>query len=268
MHEKLITFLLTLTLAFTIAPQSLGALQEAHALQKSYDDSDMPEREEIRRTFELARGARVEVSTIAGSVDVETVDGNAAEVRIVRMGKTRADFDCYKIDIEHTQASLVIRHRQGPQDACHTIRDRQRVMLRLPRNIDLRLNAIAGPVTIEEIEGALRLSGIAGRVEVAQATGYSEISGISGSLHMKITRLGERGVRVSGIAGKADFRVAEDLNADISVSGILGDIDNAANLSLTKVGHSDFRGRIGSGGAPISVSGISGSVAFRRARGE
>ena len=81
---------------------------------------------------------------------------------------------------------------------------------------------------------------------------------------MKISRLGQRGIRVSGIAGRADFRLAEDLNADLSVSGLLGDIDNGANVTLTKVGVSNYRGRIGSGGAPISVSGISGSVAFRR----
>jgi hypothetical protein len=258
MHEKLVTFLLTVTLALAIAPQSPSAQQ------KHYDDSDMPEREEIRQTYELAPGARIEVSTIAGSVDVETSEGNRAEVQIIRMGKTRKDFDCYKINIEHSPASLLIRHQQASEGACRNVRDRQRVLLRVPRNVDLKLNAIAGPVTVEEIEGTLRMSGIAGKVEVAQALGYSEISGISGSLHMKISRLGQRGIRVSGIAGRADFRIAEDVNADLSVSGLLGDIDNGANVTLTKVGISNFRGRIGSGGPPISVSGISGSVAFRR----
>ena len=261
MHDKLITILLTVTLAIAIAPQALVAEQKHH------DDSDMPEREEIRQSYEMAPGARIEVSTIAGSVDVETSDGNTAEVQIIRMGKTRKDFDCYKINIEHSPASLFIRHQQGSEDACRNVRDRQRVLLRLPRNVDLKLTAIAGPVTVEAIEGTLRMSGIAGKVDVAQALGYSDISGISGSLNMKIARIGQRGVRVSGIAGRADFRIAEDVNADISVSGILGDIDNAANISMTKVGHSSFRGRIGSGGAPISVSGINGSVAFRRQQG-
>src|SRR5215208_6806735 len=150
MHEKLFSFLLTVTLALAIAPATLNAEQ------KRYDDSDMPEREEIRQSYELAPGARVEVSTIAGSVDVETIDGNTADVQIIRMGKTRKDFDCYKINIEHTPSSLLIRHQQGREQACRNVSDRQRVLLRVPRNVDLKLNAIAGPVTVEEIEGTLR----------------------------------------------------------------------------------------------------------------
>ena len=137
--------------------------------------------------------------------------------------------------------------------------------LRLPRNVDLKLNAISGPVRIGEIDGTLKLSGISGKVEVAHsALGYSEISGISGVLMITIPRLSERGLRVSGISGRVELRLASDLNADLNVSGINGDVNAAApNVTINKVGHSNFAGKVGSGGAVISVSGISGSVTFR-----
>ena len=260
MHA-LVTVLLAVVLALAAAPPA--SLIDAQS--KDRDDSDMAEREEIRQSYNLAPGARVEISTISGSVDIETTSGQMAEVHIIRMGKTRKDFDCYKMNIEHSPGSLVIRHQQGREDICGTIQARQRVMLKLPRNVELKLNAISGPVTVGEIDGTVRLSGISGIVEVAQALGYSDISGISGVLSMNITRLSQRGVSISGISGRVVIRAASSLNADLSVSGINGNINNnAPNVSLTKTGHSQYSGRVGSGGAPISVSGISGSVVFQQ----
>ena len=258
MQRKLIVLLSLVTIAVTLAP-----LSAAGQRQRSAGDREYAEREEINKAYELAPGARVELSVISGSVDVETTNSNIAEVHIVRMGETRTDLDCYTIDIEHTPSSLIMRHRQGT-GVCNNIRAKQQVKLRLPRNVDLKLNAISGPVTIGELDGTLRLSGISGRVEVAQGIGFSDISGISGVLSISISQLSDRGIQVSGISGRVELKLANELGANLNVSGINGDVNAAApNVSLNKIGHSSFSGRVGSGGSPISVSGISGSVTFR-----
>jgi len=245
--------------ALVVAPMSSATGQK-----NQKDDRDYAEREEINQSYELAPGADVELSVIAGPVDIETTNGNTAEVHIVRMGETRKDLDCYTVAIDHTPNSLIMRHKQMRTDDCQNIRSKQQVTLRLPKNINLKLNAIAGPVKIGEIDGSLRLSGISGRVDVAQALGYSDISGISGVLSIAIARLSDKGIRVSGISGKVELKLAGDLNADLTVSGINGDVNAAAsNVTINKVGHSNFAGRVGAGGSLISVSGISGSVTFR-----
>ncbi len=214
MRQKLIVVLSITVLAVLLAPLTGASPQRQHV-----DDRDYTEREDINQTYELAPGARVELSVISGSVDVETTSGNTAEVHIVRMGETRKDLDCYTVAIEHTPTSLIMRHKQERTDECQIIRAKQQVMLRLPRNVDLKLS---------------------------------------------IPRMSERGIRVSGISGKVEFRLASDLNADLNVSGINGDVNAAApNVTINKVGHSNFAGKVGSGGSVISVSGISGSVTFR-----
>ena len=259
MRQRIIV-LLSATILTGMLPTLIASGQQ----RKHIDDRDYTERKEINQTFELTPGSRVELSVISGSVDVETTNGNTAEVHIVRMGETRADLDCYTIAIEHTPSSLVLRHKQQRSGECQNIRAKQQVTLRLPRTVDLKLNAISGPVKIGELDGALRLSGISGRVDVAQSLGYSDISGISGVLSISIPRMSDRGIRVSGISGKVELRLAGDLNADLNVSGINGDVNAAApNVTLNKVGHSHFAGKVGSGGSVISVSGISGSVTFR-----
>jgi len=182
----------------------------------------------------------------------------------VRMGQTRADLDCYTVGIEHTPTSLVMRHRQERTDECQNIRARQQVTLRLPRNVDLKLNAISGPVKIGEDRWL-----VAAKRDQRQGRGRAG-AGLFGDFRHQWRpidngpRLSERGMRVSGISGKVELRVASDLNADLNLSGINGDVNAAApNVTINKVGHSDFRGRVGSGGSVISVSGISGSVTFR-----
>jgi len=258
MRQRLIVLLSITILAAMLAPLATGQQR------KDVDDREYTEREDINQTYELAPGSRVELSVISGSVDVETTNGNTAEVHIVRMGETRTDLDCYTIAIEHTPSSLVMRHKQQRSGECQNIRAKQQVTLRLPRTVDLKLNAISGPVKIGELDGALRLSGISGRVDVAQALGYSDISGISGVLTITIPRMSDRGIRVSGISGKVDLRLGGELNADLNVSGVNGDVNAAApNVTLNKVGHSNFAGKVGTGGSVISVSGISGSVTFR-----
>lgn len=263
MRIRLISLFSIASLALLFA--SIGGASPQRRYSQDRDDRDMAEREDINQSYVLNPGARVELSIIAGSVDVETFDGNAAEVHIVRMGATRADLECYKIAIENTPDSLIMKHQQTRTDECQNIKSRQRVTLRLPRNVDLKLNAISGPVKIGEIDGTLRLSGISGNVEVAHsARGDSQISGISGRLTITIPQLSERGLRVSGISGQVVLRLAGDLNADLKVSGVNGDVNAAApNVTLNKIGHSSFAGRVGAGGSVISVSGISGSVTFR-----
>ena len=258
--KKKFVFLCIATLLLLL----LASLSAASQQRRDADDRNYPEREEINKSYEIAPGSRVELSVISGSVDVETSNSSLAEVHIIRMAETRKDLDCYTIDIEDTPNSLIMRHKQERTGGCSNIRAKQQVTLRLPRNVDLKLNAISGPVRIGEIDGSLRLSGISGRVDIAQALGYSDISGISGVLSISIPRLSDRGMRVSGISGKLELRLASNLNANLSVSGVNGDVNNAAsNITLTKVGEDHFAGRIGGGGSVISVSGISGSVTFR-----
>src|SRR6185295_18182653 len=75
----------------------------------SQSERDLPERDEINQTFELSNGARVEVSGINGTVDIETSNSNSAEVHIVRSANNRADLEYHKIIIEQAPNRLVVR---------------------------------------------------------------------------------------------------------------------------------------------------------------
>lgn len=272
MRQRWLALVLLAGLAVALAPRAGGVVSAAaqsgdqKPAKERRGDEDWPERDEFRQSYTLAPGAQVRVSGINGAVDVETWAGSTADVYVVRSARTREDLDYHKVIVEQTAGGLVVRGAKDDQgrdhdrEGSHSVR--QRVTLRLPRNIDFTASGVNGRTTIGEIDGPVKLSGINGRVEVAQARGYTDLSGINGAVVATISQLGERGIRVSGVNGRVELRFAGAVNADVSVSGINGSV--AADLpNATLQGNasrSSFTGRVGSGGAPINVSGVNGSV--------
>jgi DUF4097 and DUF4098 domain-containing protein YvlB len=264
MKTKLILVLLVAMLSMAVsAPVFAGA-------QRSRDrgeDRDLPERDEVHQTYELSRGARVEVKGINGTVEIETSNSNMAEVNIVRSARTREDLEYKKIIVEANGSSLVVRGEKDQDNWESRNRQvRQRVMLKIPRQVDLTTSGVNGWVTIGEVDGPVRVSGVNGRVEVGQAVGYSDISGVNGRVTMTIARLSERGIHISGVNGGIDLKFADDLNADLDVTGINGSVNaDVPNVTiLGKVSRQNFRAKIGSGGTPITVNGVNGSVRLAR----
>ncbi len=269
MKTRIFIGLLAALLVAAVASQSFYA---AGQKERERDDSgwdNLTEKEEIKQTYQLASGAQVDVSGINGTVDIETANGNTAEVHIIRSARTKEDLQYHKIIIEPSANKLVIRgenkKERGYEGRNRNVR--HEVILRLPRQIQLATSGVNGRVTVGEIDGPINISGINGRVEVAQAAGYSTLSGINGRVKVTLTRMNERGIQISGINGGVELAFTDSLNADLDVSGINGSVD-AADFPLTiqgKMERHSFRAKIGSGGAPINVSGVNGKVRITRA---
>jgi hypothetical protein len=260
MKKNLIVLFLVVIVSLALAAQAFSS----NAQRDGGDDRDFSERDEINQTYELSPGARVEVRGINGTVDIETTNSSTAEVHVVRSARSREDLNYRKIIVEHTANSLVIRPEKENERGDRAVR--QRVTLRVPRQVDLNVSGVNGRTNVGEIDGPVRLSGINGAVEVGQAVGYSDISGINGRVRINIARLSERGINVSGINGGVELRFSEDLNADLDVSGINGSVNtDVANVTVIgKFNRQNFRAKIGAGGTPITVKGVNGAVKLSR----
>jgi DUF4097 and DUF4098 domain-containing protein YvlB len=227
---------------------------------------------EIRQSFRLAPGAQVEVRGINGSVDIETTDSDAAEVHIIRTARDSADLDRQQIIVEQTPTSLNIYSKKtgggGLFGMFHGGQVHNQVMLKLPRRIELTTKGVNGPVKVGELDGAVHLSGINGRVEVAQSANFAEVSGINGGVSIGVARLGADGLKISGINGGVEIRLANDLNADVNVKGLNGSVSlNLPNVTTQEKERSSLHAQLGTGGTPITVSGVNGGVRFVSANG-
>ena len=231
-----------------------------------FQDRDYSEKDEINQTYALSPGAKVTINDIAGPVEIETWDGETAEVHIVRSARTREDLDHKKILIEHTPSSLSIFTEPQPnRDRWDRVNVRQRVTLKLPRRISLKANDIAGHVRIGEIDGDLRINDVAGSLEVARVNGSPHINDIAGSVKVSVGELGGEGLRINDIAGRLELVIASGTNADLDVSDVSGrigvEVPNA--MAVGKIERERYRGKLGNGGPAIVISDIAGSVTVR-----
>ncbi|MCI0490722.1 MAG: hypothetical protein L0229_29360 [Blastocatellia bacterium] len=231
------------------------------------EKGDLPEREETRQSYKLAVGATVKVSGINGPIDVETTDGDTAEVHIIRSARSRDNLDFRKITIEHTPDSLIVRGEDNDSGSGllswfkPSVTVRHRVTLKLPRQVDLTASGANGPVTVGEIDGQVRVKGVNGPVTLAQAASSAEISGVNGPVTATIIRVTDDGLRVSGINGPVELQFGEGLNAYVEVKGLNGRFQpELPDVVMEEKSSHRYRARIGEGGTPITISGINGSV--------
>ena len=225
------------------------------------------ERDEINRSFILPAKARVDVSAISGSVDIMAIDGDTAIVQIERTGRSRAELDCNKLVLEHASGKLIVQSEPVGGPGCQNIQVVYRVLLSLPRHVDVSVRGVSGPINIGEIEGTLRISGNSGNINLAQSGSGSSITGNSGTTTVKLRKLDAGGLKLSGNSGAIKLYVAEELNVDVKVSRLSGTASSELpNVTFTKTSAADYYARIGSGGPTINVEGNSGSILLIRYR--
>jgi hypothetical protein len=236
----------------------------------SNDQSQGDVREEIRKSFELQPGARVEVIGINGKVDVQTGDTKTAEVYVLRTAGSRDALARREVTVEQTATGLLVRGKQvshGFWEHLFGTKANEDVTIKAPRQIALALKGINGKVTSGDIEGPLEAKGINGRVELGQANDWAEISGVNGSISVGLNKLGNSGVRISGINGSIELRLAPGLNAELNANGMNGSVrSEIPDVTVDKNEYgSRYSARIGNGGSPITISGINGNVRLTRA---
>lgn len=223
------------------------------------------EPDEINRSFTLPAKARVDVSAISGSIDITAIDGDTAIIKIERTARSGAELDCNKVALEQTSGNLTIRGETLAGQGCEKIEGHYRVLVSLPRYVDLSIHDVSGPINIGEIEGALRISGNSGTINLSQSGSGSRISGNSGTITIKLRKLDVGGLKLSGNSGPITLYVADELNADLKVSRISGSVSSELpNVKFNRTGASDYSARIGSGGPTINVDGSSGSILLSR----
>src|SRR5262249_47313337 len=140
--------------------------------------TEYQERDEINRSFTLPAKALVRVVAINGSVDIKAIDGDTASVEIERTARSRVELDCNKVSLRQVSGNLFIKS----ETVCENIvvPATHRVLLSLPRNVDLSVIGVYGPVNVGEIEGTISISGNSGNINTAQSGAHSQINGNQG----------------------------------------------------------------------------------------
>jgi DUF4097 and DUF4098 domain-containing protein YvlB len=264
---------------------------------------DFQERDEINRTYQLAPGARVEVSSIRGPVEIVNTDSATAEVQIIRTARNRGDLEYHKIEVEQTANSLVVRGVQEPEERRRrNIQVNHHVILKLPRRIDLSVNSVSGSLKVGDVDGQTevssisgsgtignvygrlqvssisgnlnvgnvgadaRVNSISGNLRLGQVNGSLDVSSISGGLNATLVSLSTQGIHIKSVSGSIELGFKSDINADFDAEQVSGQVYlDVPNVTRdSEAKSSNVRARIGAGGTPITISSVSGNIRLTR----
>ena len=264
---------------------------------------DFNERDEINQTFELTPGTRVEVSSIRGQVVISNSDTTTAQVQVIRTARNRADLEYHKIEVTHAGNSLVVRGIQEPEDRRReNIQVNHRIILKLPRSIDLAVSSVSGSLKAGDVEGEThvssisgsatignvggklkvssisgsldvgnvgadaRVTSVSGNVKLGQVNGSLDVTSVSGALNAALLNLSPEGIHIRSVSGSIEMAFKSDINADFSAEHVSGevylDVPNVTRDSEVK--SPNVRARLGAGGTPITISSVSGNIRLTR----
>lgn len=265
--------------------------------------SDFQERDEFNQTYQLPPGARVEVSSIRGPVEIVNADTATAEVRIIRSARTRADLEYHKVEVQQTGNSLVVRGVQEPEDRQRrNIQVDHHVILKLPRRIDLSVKSVSGSLKVGDVDGQThvssisgsanignvgdklqvnsvsgslevgnvgadaRVNSISGNVGLGQVNGSLDVTSVSGGLNTTLVSLSPQGIHIRSVSGSIEIRFKSDVNADFNAESVSGQVYlDVPNVTRESEEKSpNVRARIGAGGTPITISSVSGNIRLTR----
>lgn len=273
MRRVLIVVILVVAAAVLGLWRTHGGVRQglSRAVGVSNDDSQADTRDEIRRSFELQPGARLDVQGFNGKVEIQTSDTRTAEVYVLRTAASKDSLSRREVIIEQTPTGLMVRSKEARHLGIweHLFGGRnpkEEVTIKAPRAITLGIKGINGSVRTGDVDGPLEVKGINGRVELGAASQYAEIGGINGNVVVGLKELGERGARLSGINGGIELRLESGLNADLTTKAINGNVrSDISEVTVNKdEPGSRYSAHIGNGGAPITLSGINGNVRLTR----
>jgi len=225
---------------------------------------DYPMKGRIDKTVQLPADASVYVKGMEGPLTVETADVATAEIHWTREAISQSDYDCETIDISEQGSTLAITHRTD--HSCQIIQARETLKLVLPRSANISADGIEGAVTIGDTYGNLSLKGIEGAVKIERLRS-AKLRGIEGAVTFSVDQLGPNGIALDGIEGAVNIAVSDGVNADVRISGVEGHITLPGAVADVRQRSGDDEdnerireARLGSGGSPISIRGIEGSV--------
>ena len=244
------------------APPSAPAVAQAGetALEASADQTTVSGNDTILiKTFALTPGSKFSIKNVSGSVSVETWDQPKAEVRVVKRGPDRGT------QVFFTNSANNLSFRTGVsgnnnQDV--------RYEVKIPRAMErIDLKSVNGSVKLSNATGQIFVENANGSIELNDVVGASKIQTANGKITATLKEASDGPMEFVTANGKIDVTIASDFDAELDASTIHGSltIDDQLSIPVQKemVGQ-HARGQIGSGGQPLRLTAVNGSVKLTR----
>lgn len=232
--------------------------------------------EEFHQSYPLTLTGRVNISNINGDVHISAWDRNEVKIDAVKRAYSRERLSEATIDVTNTTDSISIKTKYPERNPNFDGRNWSRennpasieYTLTVPRGARIEGVALVnGSLDIEGLHGEVRASLVNGRVRANDLSGEVNLSTVNGAIEVNAAGLAaSKGVNLSSVNGAIVLSVPSGASAQVKASTVHGQISNDFGLAVEEgqyVGR-NLSGQIGSGGPPIKLNNVNGSISIKR----
>jgi hypothetical protein len=208
------------------------------------------------KTFALAPGSKFSIRNINGSISIDTWDQPKAQVKVVKRGRDRG------AQIFFTSGANNLALRTGLPGGDNSLEVRYEV--KLPRDMErVNLESANGSVKLSNVSAKILVQSANGTVELNDVVGVSKVQTANGKITASLAGASDWPMEFVTANGKIDLTIKPDFDAELDASTIRGSlsVDDQLGITVQKelVGQ-HARGQIGSGGQPLKLTAVNGSV--------
>jgi hypothetical protein len=253
----------------------------------------------LEQVFNVKSPARLRLSNVSGSVDIQAGDDNKISVLATKQPGTG---DVNRTAIECLQAedgSVAIATRYGenswswllgsnicaidyvvkvPQQCSLTVNGVSNTLNISGITGDIDLKMVSGDITLHDLEGKLNLDSVSGDLLAENLSGSGSIKTVSGDINLKNADLTSLGINtVSGdvflqtalltgpykfnsVSGDVRLLVPAASQCDIEIHSASGDLSTNIPVSMSSHNHGSQTARMGQGGTQVIMNSVSGDL--------
>lgn len=213
------------------------------------------------RTLPLSAGASVSLTNVNGSIAVEGWDREAIEIQAVKTAKRSASALALvgiDIDSEPGRLSISTVYPQGTDievSVDYTIHVPRRVVLQ-------QLATVNGTVHVSGVQAQGELRSVNGDIDVASSEGAFSAHTTNGGVHVELLRLASSdALSLSTVNGSVALVLPRNAAASLDARSLNGNFHSDLPITLLSAySPHGIRGRLNSGGAPVQLRTVNGTI--------
>lgn len=237
------------------------------------------------------RPAKVEVSLVSGSIEVEAYDG--AEVLVEASAGARGDDDDRGRAereglrrITNTSTGLSVEEKDN-QVSIHTESWRRAtdVAIRVPRHASLKLATVNnGDISITGVDGEIEATNVNGSIRLEGVSGSAVVNTVNGGVTAVFRQVtADKAMSFTTLNGDVDVTLPAGVKADVRLATDNGDVYSDFDLDVrpsalpteservkgkgfkVKIGH-EMRGQLNGGGPELYFKSFNGDILLRKGK--
>ena len=215
----------------------------------------------LTKTFPLTDGSRLGITNINGSIVITAWDSPKAEVKVTK----RSSDSNSQVFFNNTPGNLILRTGQSgrSQDV--------RYELKLPRHMGrIELSLVNGSIKIADVGGDMSASAANGSIELTGVSGQGKFTTVNGKIKAQLEEINGP-LELTDSNGSIELTTKSDIDANLEATTVRGSINIDDQFGITverQIVGQHARGQIGTGGPPLKLTTVNGSIKLMKEIGK